>query len=103
MIITKVRQMFSIYDKSSKKNLNQCKRFRNWLYTTLSKHINPEEAVQVHKDLRAKQSIAIHWGTFVLTDEPLQEPPRRLGKALQDQGVALEEFLVLQHGQTLRF
>ncbi|WP_455203080.1 MBL fold metallo-hydrolase [Kaarinaea lacus] len=68
-----------------------------------SKHINPEEAVQVHKDLRAKQSIAIHWGTFVLTDEPLQEPPRRLGKALQDQGVAPEAFLVLQHGQTLRF
>ncbi len=44
MIISKVRQMFSIYDKSSARNHNQCKRFRNWLYSTLSRHINPEAA-----------------------------------------------------------
>ena len=44
MIISKIQQMFSIFDKSSAGNTNQCKRFRNWLYLTLSKHINPEAA-----------------------------------------------------------
>jgi L-ascorbate metabolism protein UlaG (beta-lactamase superfamily) len=38
-------------------------------------HINPEEALQAHFDIRAKQSVGIHWGTFILTDEPLNEPP----------------------------
>jgi len=42
MIISKVSQMFSIFDKSPKKNPNQCKRFRNRLYSVLSRHINPE-------------------------------------------------------------
>ncbi len=44
MIISKIRQMFSIFDKSSTRNTNQCKRFRNWLYSALSRHINPEAA-----------------------------------------------------------
>lgn len=32
-------------------------------------HVDPEEAVQVHQDLQAKQSVAIHWGTFALAYE----------------------------------
>lgn len=32
-------------------------------------HIDPEEAVQIHQDLQAKQSVAIHWGTFALAYE----------------------------------
>ena len=32
-------------------------------------HINPEEAVYIHKDVQAKKSVGIHWGTFKLTDE----------------------------------
>jgi N-acyl-phosphatidylethanolamine-hydrolysing phospholipase D len=66
-----------------------------------SHHINPEEAVQVHLDIRSRQSIAIHWGTFILTDEPLDEPPVRLEKALQEKGIPKEAFRVLQHGETM--
>ncbi len=32
-------------------------------------HVNPEDAVQVHEDVRAKKSLAIHWGTFNLSYE----------------------------------
>lgn len=65
-------------------------------------HLNPEDAVQVHKDVRSGKSVAIHWGTFILTDEPLDEPPKRLAKALERQGLAREDFVALKHGQTIR-
>lgn len=64
-------------------------------------HITPEEAVQAHNDIRAKKSIAMHWGTFILTDEPLDEPPLRLKKAMRKQGIPEHEFLLLKHGETI--
>lgn len=64
-------------------------------------HISPEEAVQVHLDIRSRTSVAIHWGTFILTDEPLDEPPQRLERALEERGLPREAFLVLAHGQTI--
>jgi N-acyl-phosphatidylethanolamine-hydrolysing phospholipase D len=41
-------------------------------------HMNPTEAVQTHLDLRAQNSIAVHWGTFQLTAEPILEPKTKL-------------------------
>ena len=46
-------------------------------------HINPEEAVRAFGDLGAREFIAMHWGTFQLTDEPLDEPPARLSAEWQ--------------------
>jgi L-ascorbate metabolism protein UlaG (beta-lactamase superfamily) len=43
-----------------------------------SMHMNPEQAIQAFVDLGAREFLAMHWGTFKLTDEPLDEPPRRL-------------------------
>ena len=43
-------------------------------------HVNPEEALNIAKDLDAKISIGMHWGTFILTDEPVLEPRERLKK-----------------------
>jgi N-acyl-phosphatidylethanolamine-hydrolysing phospholipase D len=40
-------------------------------------HMNPEEAIQAAIDLRATTAVAMHYGTFDLTEEPLDEPPRR--------------------------
>ncbi len=65
-------------------------------------HVNPEEAVQIHLDLEAQHSVAMHWGTFVLTDEPLDEPPHRLRRALHARGIAEEDFAVMKHGETRR-
>lgn len=66
-----------------------------------SHHVTPEEAVQIHLDVRSKKSVAIHWGTFILTDEPLDEPPKRLQRALAKKGLSRNAFWVLQHGQTV--
>ncbi len=64
-------------------------------------HMNPEEAIQVHLDLRSRRSLGIHWGTFILTDEPPDEPPVRLTKGLQSRGISLNDFIVLRHGETI--
>ena len=63
-------------------------------------HVNPEEAVMIHQDINARYSVGIHWGTFELTDEPLNEPPQRLRSALEKKGITNEEFFVMKHGET---
>ncbi|MDF1780682.1 MAG: MBL fold metallo-hydrolase [Alcanivoracaceae bacterium] len=66
-------------------------------------HVAPEDSVRIHRDIGAKQSIAMHWGAFVLTDEPMDEPPQKLQQALQEQNIDADAFLVMAHGQTLQF
>jgi N-acyl-phosphatidylethanolamine-hydrolysing phospholipase D len=63
-------------------------------------HINPLEAVQVHIDLGAKHSIGMHWGTFALTDEPLDQPPKDLIAARQEKGVSDADFSLMKIGET---
>lgn len=46
-------------------------------------HIDPYDAVQVHKDLRAKQSFGIHWGTWILSNEPVAYPKEALTEAVK--------------------
>jgi N-acyl-phosphatidylethanolamine-hydrolysing phospholipase D len=66
-------------------------------------HIDPVEAVQIHLDLAARRSIGIHWGTFSLTDEALDEPPRALETARRQRGLADDAFTVMAIGETRRF
>ncbi len=68
-----------------------------------NQHIDPLEAVKIHQDLRARHSMAIHWGTFELTDEALDAPPKVLAQALSEAGIATDQFSVLDHGATLKF
>lgn len=65
-------------------------------------HMNPEEAVQAHIDLGARQSVAMHFGTFQLTPEPIDEPAERLVAARRERGIADESFRVLEVGETHR-
>lgn len=63
-------------------------------------HVNPQEAVQIHKDLKSKQSLAIHWATFKLTTEPLTAPAHDLNTARIEAGVSKDEFFTITPGAT---
>ena len=63
-------------------------------------HVNPAEAVQVHKDLKAKRSVGVHWGTFTLIDQPLDQPPKELATAVREQNLAKKEFTPMAIGKT---
>jgi hypothetical protein len=64
--------------------------------------MNPAEAVQAHLDLGARRSIGMHFGTFQLTPEGIDEPVRELGKALQQRGVPAEQFRPADVGESVR-
>jgi L-ascorbate metabolism protein UlaG (beta-lactamase superfamily) len=65
-------------------------------------HMNPAEAVQAHLDLSARRSIAMHFGTFQLTPEGIDEPVHELSKAVRQRGVAPERFQALEAGESFR-
>ncbi len=62
-------------------------------------HMNPEEAVRAHHDLGGPFTIGMHFGTFQLTDEPIDEPQRLLYAALSQQGVSAKQFRVPAFGE----
>lgn len=66
-------------------------------------HMNPEEAVQTWVDLGARGAFAgMHWGTFILTDEPVLEPPERVRRAWVERGLPAADLWIPAHGQTFR-
>jgi len=66
-------------------------------------HINPEEAIHAAVDLRATRVVGMHWGTFDLTDEPLDEPPRRFHAAAARVGLEADQAWTLDVGETRRW
>ncbi len=68
-----------------------------WFMST--HHISPEEAVQAYKDLEAKYALAIHFGTFHLTDEAYDAPQKDLKEALKQHGLSLDDFWILEPGE----
>lgn len=68
-----------------------------------AQHVDPEEAIRIFQDLDAKAAIAIHWGTFRLTDEERDDPAVRLKAGLAVQGIAPERFRLLDPGESADF
>jgi N-acyl-phosphatidylethanolamine-hydrolysing phospholipase D len=66
-------------------------------------HVDPEEAVAAGVALRARRLLAMHYGTFDLSDEPLDEPPRRFRAAAARAGYARAAAWVLRIGETGEF
>jgi hypothetical protein len=72
-------------------------------------HVNPEEAVQIYQDLAAPHPgaprplmLGIHWGTFRLTDEPMDEPPRRTEGLWRQAALASDRLWIAKFGETRR-
>ncbi|MCK9182278.1 MAG: MBL fold metallo-hydrolase [Fibrobacteraceae bacterium] len=66
-------------------------------------HISPRQAVQLHKLMNSKQSFAMHWGTFGgMTFEAPLDPPKDLAKALKDENIPQEKFLVPLTGDIVK-
>jgi L-ascorbate metabolism protein UlaG (beta-lactamase superfamily) len=53
-------------------------------------HADPRDAVEIFQDTKCRKALAIHWGTWVLTEEDVLEPPRKLRDALKLKGVSEE-------------
>jgi L-ascorbate metabolism protein UlaG (beta-lactamase superfamily) len=66
-------------------------------------HMNPLQATMAHKDLGAKHSIAIHFRTFQLSDESIDQPVIDLQKAISAQQLAADAFVVLAEGESRLF
>jgi N-acyl-phosphatidylethanolamine-hydrolysing phospholipase D len=65
-------------------------------------HLNPEEAVRAALELGARAAVGMHFGTFDLSDEPLEEPPRRFLACARARGLGDRAF-VMAIGETRGF
>ena len=70
-------------------------------------HMNPDEAVQAADDLRRAHPnrplptmLGVHWGTFRLTDEPMEEPPRRARELWHARGFDDDRLWIARFGET---
>lgn len=66
-------------------------------------HTNPEEAVLIHKDLHSKQSIGMHFGTFQLSAEGIDQPIIDLQRAKDKHSIVETSFITLNEGETIIF
>lgn len=81
-------------------------------------HVNPDDAVMIFDDIRAKYAIGMHWGTFILTDEAVDQPPKDLDAAMKarssrqtpstfairsHQRRRETQFVAIKHGETRIF
>lgn len=65
-------------------------------------HVNPEEAIQVHKDVNAEISFGMHFGTFPLADDGMKEPVNDFTEAMKKPGNAGVNFKLLTEGDRFR-
>ncbi|UPX14123.1 uncharacterized protein EKO05_0004614 [Ascochyta rabiei] len=72
-----------------------------WLFSAM--HANPKDSVNIFVDTKCSQALGMHWGTWVLTEEDVLEPPRKLKEALVWKGVEEGRFGVCDIGETREF
>ncbi len=62
-------------------------------------HTTPEEALNVAQDLKSKKVLGMHWGTFVLSLEPIMEPPKRLKQNAKSFGFKENDVITFKIGE----
>ena len=65
-------------------------------------HTNPEEALNIAQDLKSKKIIGMHWGTVVLSLEPIMEPPARFKDNAEKYGFKKEDAIIFKIGQVTK-
>ncbi|HEX8215340.1 MAG TPA: MBL fold metallo-hydrolase [Allosphingosinicella sp.] len=63
-------------------------------------HVNPEEAVAIFEALKPTAALGVHWGTFQLTFEGIDEPRQRLARLRRERGIADNRFIATEAGQS---
>ncbi|MCF8149940.1 MAG: MBL fold metallo-hydrolase [Burkholderiaceae bacterium] len=63
-------------------------------------HIDPDDAVQIVLDLDAKQALGVHWGTYALSHEAFDQPPRDLASALRQRRLSADRVWLMKQGET---
>jgi N-acyl-phosphatidylethanolamine-hydrolysing phospholipase D len=69
-----------------------------WFMT--NQHVNEPEAIQIHRDVRSQFSMGVHWGTFRLCDDPIDQVIDEFPKAVQAAGLRADEFVLPILGET---
>lgn len=62
-------------------------------------HVDPKEALLIHKDVNSKQSIAMHFGTFPLADDGQNDPIKELNAELLESNIEKEDFIIPKEGE----
>jgi L-ascorbate metabolism protein UlaG (beta-lactamase superfamily) len=62
-------------------------------------HTTPEEALNVAQDLKSKKVLGMHWGTFVLSLEPIMEPPVRFKENAEKFGFKKKDAITFKIGE----
>ena len=62
-------------------------------------HATPEEALNIAQDLKSKKVIGMHWGTVVLSLEPIMEPPIRFKNNAEKYGFKKEDAIIFKIGE----
>jgi L-ascorbate metabolism protein UlaG (beta-lactamase superfamily) len=65
-------------------------------------HLDPDEAVRVFEALKPAMALGMHWGTFQLTFESIDDPPRRLAAARRARGIPPGRFVTTEAGRSFR-
>lgn len=67
-------------------------------------HANPQDSVNIFMDTKCRKALGMHWGTWVLTEEDVMEPPKKLKEALGEKGVGeTGVFDVVDIGESREF
>ena len=73
----------------------------SWFMSSI--HTSPADAVKIHQILKSPRSIGMHFGTFPLADDGMNDPAKDLKIALEKEGIKKEEFIVPEEGVRLIF
>ena len=65
-------------------------------------HVNPEEAMRIFEALNPVTALGMHWGTFQLTYESIDDPPRAIAELARARGLAPNRFVTTEVGRTFR-